>query len=192
MVANVGCGGDFWGSGGELNEGKPRHETVQTSLKMVAVKTTLSERHGVVEQGDAVLEPRRHRFGDKDAQESTQTELSLVKTAAVIGDDLAFDSMEAFQTAQTGRGRRFTQAGKNDNFLEGERLFREKQGGVQLIQRSRQTYSVSTTGKIGQYQLRSTRRRSSRRRRNNPRPRKWHIEEVNTRVCLLERLRHDH
>ena len=73
----------------------PRDETVQPGFKMVAVRTVFGERHGVVEQPGAVLEPRRHRFGDKSAQKAAQTELSLVKTTAVIGDHHAFDPMEA-------------------------------------------------------------------------------------------------
>ena len=73
-----------------------------------------------------ILETRHHRFGDKGAQESAQPELSMIKTTEVIGDDQSLDHMEALQIAQTGRGRRFAQVRKNDNFSEGKRFFRNK------------------------------------------------------------------
>ena len=73
----------------------PRDETVQPGFKMVGVMTVLGERHGVVEQAGAVLEPRCHRLGDKSADESAQTKLSLIKTTAVIGHHHALDPIEA-------------------------------------------------------------------------------------------------
>lgn len=63
---------------------------------------------GGAEEAGAVGEAWLDAFRDKRPQKSPQTELSLVKTAAVGGHDDALDALEALEVAKSGGGRGLT------------------------------------------------------------------------------------